>query len=332
MDPVAVVALARALIDRESTTGREAAVCDFLSAWLRRAGWVVTEQTVGETGRRNLLATLDPPVVVFSTHLDCVPPFIPSRVEGDRLYGRGACDAKGAIAAQIAAAERLRVEGERRVALLFVVGEERGSDGARAAAALACGTRAVVNGEPTDNRLATATRGVLRVRLRAQGRAAHSAYPERGESAIDKLIDALVALRSVPLPADPSLGPTFYTIGLIQGGLAPNVVPPSAEAEVTFRTVGHVDCLRGALKSLVPRVEVDELLEVPPVRFDPLPGFETAAFPFTTDVPWLAPWGRPCLLGPGSALVAHTDEEHVGLSELLEAVELYGRLARQLLA
>lgn len=332
MDPVDVVGLTRALVDLDSTTGREAAVSEYLAAWLRYAGYRVVEQPVGEPARRNLYATLDPPVVVLSTHLDCVPPFIPSRLEGDRLYGRGACDAKGAVAAQVAAAERLRAEGERRVGLLFVVGEERGSDGARAAAALAGGTRAFVNGEPTGNRLARATRGIWRVRWRARGRAAHSAYPERGESAIEKLADALVALRTIRLPKDPVLGRTVYTVGFIQGGVAPNVVPPAAEAEVMFRTVGPAVEVRRALAPIGPLVEMEDVLDMPPVRFDAVPGFETAVFPFTTDVPLLAPWGRPHLLGPGSALVAHTDEEHVSIPELFEAVELYVRLVRYLLA
>jgi acetylornithine deacetylase len=334
VDPVAVVDLARALVDVDSTTGSEAAVCDLLAAWLRRAGYHVVEQPVGGDRRRNLFATLDPPQVVLSTHVDCVPPFVPSRIEGDCLYGRGACDAKGAVAAQIAAVERLRRLGERRVGLLFVVGEERGSDGARAAAALAPGTtRAIVDGEPTGNRLARATRGAFRVRLRARGRAAHSSYPECGESAIEKLVDALVALRAAPWPSDPMLGRTHYTVGLVQGGIAPNVVPPAAEAEVVFRTTAPAADLREIVRRLAASsgVEVEEVLEVPPVQFAPLAGFDTAVFPFTTDVPFLAPWGRPVLVGPGSALVAHTDEEHVAIAELLEAVEVYTRVAEHLL-
>jgi len=223
VDPVA---LARELIDIDSTTGREGAAGRWLADSLRQLGFAVDEQRVDER-RFNVLATSDDPVVVFSTHFDCVPPFFPSRVEGTKLFGRGACDAKGILAAQVAAADRLREEGEDRVGLLFVVGEERGSDGARAADRAARGCRFLVDGQPTDNRLGIATRGILRLRLRASGRAAHSSFPELGVSAIDKLIDALVSLRSIPLPADAVLGRTHYTVGLISGGVAPNVVSPA---------------------------------------------------------------------------------------------------------
>lgn len=332
MDPVDVVALTRALVDLDSTTGREAPVVDYLAAWFRRAGYQVVEQPVGDGRRRNLLATIDPPRVVLSTHVDCVPPFFPSRLEGGRLYGRGACDAKGAVAAQIAAVERLRLEGERRVGLLFVVGEERGSDGARAAATLASGSHFIVTGEPTENRLAAATRGVLRVRLTARGRAAHSSTPEGGESAIEKLLDVLVALRRGAWPVDPVLGRTSYTVASVSGGVAPNVVPPSAEAEVTFRTVGALDELRAELCRLATGVKIEEVIDVPPARFEPVPGFETAVFSFATDAPFLAPWGQAFLVGPGSARLAHADAEHVEVAQLLEAAEIYRRLARTLLA
>ena len=231
------VAFARALINIDSTTGKEREAGDWLARELGGLGYTVVEQSV-DRGCANIVATIDAPHVVLSTHYDCVPPFFPSRVEDGRIYGRGACDAKGILAAQVAAAERLRSKGERRVGLLFVVGEERGSDGAAVANAAPAGSRFLINGEPTDNRLGTATRGVLRLRLRAVGRAAHSAAPEHGESAIDKVIDALVALRSIPLPSDPEMGSTFYSVGLIEGGVAPNVISPHATAEVLFRTIG----------------------------------------------------------------------------------------------
>ena len=226
MDPVA---LAQALVDIDSTTGREADAGRWLASFLKDRGFLVTEQPV-DGARFNIFATIDPPAVVLSTHFDCVPPFFGSRLAGDRLYGRGSCDAKGILAAQVAAVDTLRARGETRVGLLFVVGEERGSDGARVANGHANGCRFLVNGEPTDRRLGLATRGILRLKLRASGRAAHSSYPELGESAIEKLIDALVELRTIHLPSDRELGRTHYTIGLIAGGVAPNVVPPSAEA------------------------------------------------------------------------------------------------------
>jgi acetylornithine deacetylase len=330
MDSVDTLAFARALIDIDSTTGQETEAGRFLADSLRGLGYSVREQNV-ERGCFNVLATVDDPAVVFSTHFDCVPPFIPSRVADGRLYGRGACDAKGILAAQVAAAERLRAAGERRVGLLFVVGEERGSDGAAAANQIENGSRFLINGEPTDNRLAAATRGNLRVRLRAQGRAAHSAAPDQGESAIEKLLDALLQLRTVPLPSDPDLGTTFYTVGLIEGGVAPNVIPANASAEVMFRTVGSADDVLAALRTLGPRVAVEEVLRVRPIRMHTISGFDAHVFPFTTDVPLLDRWGKPLLVGPGSFLVAHTDQEFVSLHELDAAVEIYERLARRCL-
>jgi len=293
-------------------------------------GFAVTELPVSGD-RFNVVATAGPPAVVFSTHFDCVPPYFPSRIDGDRLIGRGTCDAKGILAAEVAAADRLRREGELRVGLLFVVGEERGSDGAKTANLAANGCRYLVNGEPTDSRLGIATRGTLRVRLRASGRASHSSYPELGESAIEKLLDAILELRAIELPADPVLGRTHYTIGLISGGVAPNVVPPSAEAEVMFRTVGDVADVRAAIRPLEKRVAIEQLLEVPTVKLMTVPGFETAVFPFTTDIPFLNAWGDALLFGPGSVHVAHTAEEFISIAELTRAVDSYVTIARELL-
>ena len=336
MDPVAAiepVALTRRLVDIDSTTGREAEVAGWLAAFLRGRGYDVTEQPVSN-GRFNVLARLHAPAeVVFSTHFDCVPPFFPSREERGLIFGRGACDAKGILAAQVAAAERLRAAGETRFALLFVAGEERGSDGARVANDSASGrVRFLINGEPTDNRLGAATRGILRVRLRAAGRAAHSSFPELGESAIDKLLDALMVIRGLELPADPLLGRTHYTVGLIDGGVAPNVVSPHASAELLFRTVGEGAPVRTALGVVEGLVAIEPVLDIPAVRMHVVPGFETAVFPYTTDVPLLTRWGTPLLIGPGSIHVAHTDEEHLAIQELHEAVDIYESLARRLLA
>jgi acetylornithine deacetylase len=359
-DPVDIVALTRGLVDIDSTTGREGAAGRWLADYLRGRGWAVEEQRVDDT-RFNVIATFpDPaqgpavaqgsrsrdasadgrsqaeavsPAVVFSTHFDCVPAFFPSRVEGDRLYGRGACDAKGILAAQVAAAEALRRDGESRIGLVFVVGEERGSDGARAANdAARHGSRFLINGEPTDNRLGLATRGILRLKLRASGRAAHSAFPELGESAIDKLIDALIELRSIELPSDPVLGRTHYTVGLISGGVAPNVVSPSAEAEVMFRITSNAAEVRRAVAPLERRVTIEHVLDVPPVRLKTVPGFDAAVFPYTTDIPFLPRWGEPLLFGPGSIHVAHTADEFVSIGELMAAAGHYATLARALLS
>ena len=249
------------------------------------------------------------------------------------MFGRGACDAKGILAAQMAAAERLRATGEERVGLLFIVGEERGSDGAPVANMLAPdGVEYLVNGEPTENRLATATRGALRVRLHADGRAAHSAFPLLGSSAIDKLLDALMVIRGLDLPQDSDLGRTHYSVGLIEGGVAPNVVSPSATAELMFRTVSNGVDVRQALEVVESLVSIETVLDVPAVRFLTLPGFDTAVFPFTSDVPLLDRWGQPLLLGPGSIHLAHTPDEHIAVDELLAAVGIYEGLAQQLLA
>lgn len=326
-----VVGLTRALVDIDSTTGSEAKAGEWLATFLQDAGFAVVRQRV-DVARFNILATVGPPDVVLSTHFDCVPPFFPSRLEGARLYGRGSCDAKGILAAQVGAADTLRHLGETRVGLLFVVGEERGSDGARVANGLASGCRFLVNGEPTDNRLGIATRGALRLRLRASGRAAHSSFPELGESAIEKLVDALVELRSIALPSDPVLGRTHYTIGLIAGGVAPNVVPEAAEAEVMFRTVGDAAAVRRAVEPLEQRVVVEHVLEIPPVKLTSVPGFPSAVFPYTTDIPFLARWGQPLLFGPGSVHLAHTADEHVAIPELEAAVGHYVAIARDLLA
>lgn len=330
MDPLDVVGWTRALVDIDSTTGREGPAGEWLARELGALGWQVVRQPVTE-GRFNVYASsAAPPTVVFSTHFDCVPPFFPSRIDDGRLHGRGACDAKGILAAQVAAATRLRAGGADDVALLFVVGEERGSDGAAVANGLSPSPRYLVNGEPTDSRLATATRGALRVRLSAAGRAAHSSNPELGESAIEKLVDTLVALRALDLPADPVLGRTHYTVGLVSGGLAPNVVPPAASAEVMFRTVGPSADVLERLAPLRRWVEHEVVLDVPAVRMITVPGFDTAVFSFATDVPRLDAWGEPLLFGPGSIQVAHTDHEYVDIAELEAAVGAYDRLARAL--
>ena len=341
MDSVDIVSLTRSLVDIDSTTGREGEAGRWLAGYLRGRGFEVIEQRVGDNRfnviampgivGKELVAQAFRPALVFSTHFDCVPPFFPSRVDGDRLYGRGSCDAKGILAAMVAAADRLRLDGESRVGLVFVVGEERGSDGARAANTAANGCRFLVNGEPTDNRLGRATRGILRLKLTASGRAAHSSFPELGESAIDKLIDALVELRAIELPDDPILGRTHYSVGLISGGVAPNVVSPSAEAEVMFRTVGDAAEVRRAVATLERHVRIDHVLDVRPVRLKTVPGFDSAVFPYTTDIPFLSAWGEPLLFGPGSIHVAHTADESVSIAELGRAADHYVRIARTLL-
>lgn len=332
-----VFELTRRLIDLDSVTPHEQAVgrflADYLAPWADRYGGRLERLPV-ENGRENILVHWGDPVVTLSTHQDTVPPFIPSREDDDFIWGRGACDAKGIIAAMIGAAQGLLADGVRGFALLFVVGEERGSAGARAAARDPRGSRFLINGEPTGNRLALGSKGALRFEISAAGRMAHSAYPELGESAIDKLLDALARIRVIPLPSDPVLGPATLNIGTLSGGRAPNVIPGEAKAEIMFRLVGDPGPLRRAVAAAVTGLAAArEVLCIPALRLEALPGFETTVVSYTTDIPVFAgAWGRPLLLGPGSIHVAHTEREHIPKRELQEAVVLYQRLVRSLLA
>jgi acetylornithine deacetylase len=329
-----VVALTRQLVDIESITGNEACVGETLYRELCRHGYQTGKMPVDGT-RFNVLATTSEephPAVVFSTHMDTVPPFIPSSEDEGRVYGRGSCDAKGIIAVQIAAAEKLRQEGIG-VGLLFVVGEERDSQGAKRANDLPIGARFLVNGEPTENRLAVASKGTLRIELTASGRMAHSAYPELGESAIDKLIVALTRLRAMALPSAEGIGPCTFNIGLIEGGRAPNVIPDRARAHLLYRLVGPTEELRRQIVETVGDLaQVDFYLEIPFMRFRVLDGLPTMVAAFTTDIPALTKWGEPLLIGPGSIHVAHTDGEYVEKRQLSEAVELYCGITRKLIS
>ena len=327
------VTLTRQLVDIESITGNEAAVGNYLYGELCRLGYQAARTPV-EDDRFNVYA-ISPdhanPAIVFSTHMDTVPPFIPSSEDATRIYGRGSCDAKGIIAAQIAAAERLRHEGIY-VGLLFVAGEERDSLGAQVAnqhAPERC--RYLVNGEPTENRIALASKGTLRVEITARGRMAHSAYPELGESAIDKLIPALARLRAMPLPSDPEIGACTLNIGIIEGGRAPNVIPDYAHADLSYRLIGPSDELRRQILATAgDQVEVTFPLELPFLRLRTVAGLPTMIAAYTTDIPKLTNWGEPLLLGPGSIHVAHTDGEYIEKRQLHEAIELYCTIARKL--
>ncbi|HXU15129.1 MAG TPA: M20/M25/M40 family metallo-hydrolase [Terriglobales bacterium] len=327
-----VVAFTRRLIDIESITGNEGPVGKFLAQELLLLGYEV-KVTMTEGERANLFATSEQepsPAVVFSTHMDTVPPFIPSSEDAGRVYGRGACDAKGIIATQIAAAERLKQEGIF-VGLLFLVGEERDSLGARIANEQANRCEFLINGEPTENRVATASKGALRVELTATGRMAHSAYPELGESAIDKLVEALYRLRGMKLPENPEVGPSTMNIGLIEGGRAPNVIPDKARALLLFRLVAPSEPLRQQIVSAVSDlVKVEFTLDIPFVRLRTFEGLPTMVAKFTTDIPALSHWGQPLLLGPGSIHVAHSAGEYVEKKQLSEAIELYCAITRKL--
>jgi acetylornithine deacetylase len=327
-------ALTRRLIDIESVTANESAVGDFLCDELRRRG-LDTQKMPVDGARANVLATWpghDRPEIVFSTHMDTVPPFITSSEDTGRIYGRGSCDAKGIIAAQIVAAETLRGSGVF-VGLLFLVGEERDSIGAKLANQQPIGARFMINGEPTENKLALASKGALHVELVARGKMAHSAYPELGESAIDKLVEALHRLHAMKLPSDPEVGPCTKNVGSIQGGRAPNVISDYAKADLFYRLVGPAEGLRREIMGAVGELaEVRFTRETPFLRLRTLDGLPTMVAAFTTDIPSLPNWGEPLLLGPGSIHVAHTEGEFVEKAQLMEAVEIYCAMARKLSA
>ena len=327
-----VFALTRSLVDIESTTGKERAVGEFLHHKLEQRGWQAELQRV-EADRFNVIAIppATKPKIFFSTHMDTVPPFIPSSEDEERIWGRGACDAKGIIAAQVVAAEKLRSSGIA-AGLLFVVGEERDSLGAKIANENPRGARFLINGEPTENRLAAASKGTLRVEVVAHGKMAHSAYPELGDSAIDKLVTALMRLREIPMPESEDVGPTSVNVGIIEGGRAPNVIADFAKAHLLYRLVGPTEELKQNIAEAVKPCEAHFVLEIPFKRLRTLDGIPTMIAKFTTDIPALSNWGEPLLLGPGSIHVAHTEREHVEKKQLVEAVELYVRIAKQILA
>jgi len=325
-------ALTRRLIDIESITRNESAVGDFLCDELRRRGTEAHRMPV-EGARTNVLAVWPGharPEIVFSTHMDTVPPFIPSSEDDGCIYGRGACDAKGIIATQILAAEKLRGAGIF-VGLLFLVGEERDSIGARVANQHPIGARFMINGEPTENKLALASKGALQVELVARGKMAHSAYPELGESAIDKLVEALHRLHAMKLPEDAEVGPCTKNVGAIQGGRAPNVISDFAKADLFYRVVGPTEALRREITQAVGDLaEVRFTRETPFLRLRTMEGLPTMVAAFGTDIPSLTNWGEPLLLGPGSIHVAHTEREFVEKAQLRDAVEIYCSLAKQL--
>ncbi len=334
-----VFELTRALVDIESITGNEAPAASYLFdrlAAIASATGGTVERIEVPGGRFDVLAVWGSPLVTLSTHIDTVPPFFPSREDETHIWGRGACDAKGIIAAMAVAAEKLLAAGTRDFALLFVIGEERNSAGAQAAARTPRGSKYLVNGEPTENKLALGGKGVLRYEAIATGRMAHSAYPELGQSAIESLLDVLELFRKIPLPVDSVLGASTMNIGTISGGRAPNVIADAARAEVMIRLVGDPAPVRRAFAAAaakVERVELKEVLCIPAVRLESVPGYPTTIVAFASDVPELSPaWGKPLMFGPGSIHVAHTDGERISKKELLEAVDAYADIVQQLIS
>ncbi len=330
-----LVELSRELISIPSITGSELEVARFLNSYLKTLNYRVELQEVA-ANRVNIIATTaSAPAVVLSTHLDTVPPHIGASEDEEYIYGRGACDAKGIIAAQIFAAEKLRAEDVEEVGLLFTVDEEAGSEGARVANdhLLASSCRYLINGEPTENKLAVGSKGSLRLRIKTEGQAAHSAYPEFGESAIEKLLDVLNDVRNCVWPADESFGETTCNIGTMSGGVRSNVIPADAEADLQIRLTTPADTIKRVLEKVIDgRAQVEYLSVSEPLKMLALDGFDSCVVRFTTDIPYLTNWGTPLLLGPGSIRDAHTNHERVGKRELFEAVELYVKLARTVLS
>ncbi len=327
--------LTRALVDIDSVTPNEEEVGVFIADYLRelaeRTGGHVEMMSV-EPHRFNVFACWGEPVVTLSTHMDTVPPFYGSREDEKFIWGRGACDTKGIIASMIKAVEGLLDAGDRDFALLFVVGEERNSAGAYFAAKHPRGSRYIINGEPTENKLALGSKGALRFEIIAGGKMAHSAYPELGESAIGKLLDALEKIRRIKLPVDAVLGASTLNIGTITGGRAPNVIPDHAMAEIFIRLVDDGNLTRAAVAEAVKGLaEAKEILVIPALHLGALDGFETSVVSYTTDIPAFGKaWGQPFLFGPGSIHFAHTDAERVPKAELVGAVTIYQNIVRQL--
>jgi acetylornithine deacetylase len=328
---VDVVALAAELLAIPSTTREEGRAVDFVARWLVARGWNVNVQEV-TPGRGNVWATRKGGGVTLSTHLDTVPPYVPPRSEGGKLFGRGACDAKGIAAAMLAAADGLVAAGEERVDLLFVVGEERGSDGARLANQLPTTSKFLINGEPTESILASGSKGALRFIARTRGREAHSAYPHLGESAIEPMLQLLQELKALKLPTDKILGETTVNIGLMRGGTEANIIPGMAEAEMMIRLVGDPAPVKKVIdRWAAGRAEIEYGSYTPAMHFHTVPGFAAKPVAFATDVPLLGNWGTPLLFGPGSIHVAHTTDEFIDVDELRASVGHYGRLVRSLL-
>lgn len=333
-----VVALAQQLMAIDSTSGHEGEMMAHVHQLLEQRGWGITRIPVSE-GRFAVLARAGAhgPVITLSTHLDTVPPYIPPRLDGDVLWGRGACDAKGIAAAMIAAGDTLRAEGAP-VALLFVVGEEVTHDGAHAAneafaaRAVPATSRVIVNGEPTESTLALGTKGAIRVTVRTKGQAAHSAYPHLGHSATRDLVKLLAELDTVTFPTEPLFGETTVNIGSLAGGVADNVVAPWAEARLMIRLVTPEDEVRRIVERWADgRASLEWGPMVPPVKLGVVDGFATSVAAFATDIPALTNWGTPFLFGPGSIHVAHRDDEFIAIDELMAAVDAYERIVRAVL-
>ncbi len=327
-----VFELTKKLVNIPSVTGSESQIADYLCDYLQRGDFVVQEQTVAG-GRRNILAIKAvPPKVIFCTHMDTVPPYFPASEDENYIYGRGACDAKGIMASMICAAQNLKKEGAAGTGLLFVVGEETDSVGAKMANSLKAGSEFIIVGEPTENKLGQGHKGVVTLKIMARGKSAHSAFPHLGESAVEKLLDALQKIRALDFGEDEILGKSFINIGTVEGGVAHNVIANYAEAKVSIRSVINSEKIIAKVRKVVDQeAEIEVLNQSEPQQLFTVPDFEQVVLPFCTDIPYLKKFGRPLLIGPGTAQVAHTENEKIAKSQLSEAVEIYQKLAKKLL-
>jgi acetylornithine deacetylase len=327
-----VFELTKKLVSIPSVTGNETQIADYLCDYLKGEDFVVKEQTV-EAGRRNVLAIAGvPPKVILCTHLDTVPPHFPASEDEHYIFGRGACDAKGIMASMILAARNLKKQGITGIGLLFVVGEETNSIGAKMANSLNVGSEFIIVGEPTENKLGKGHKGLVALKIVARGKTAHSAFPHLGESAIEKLLDALQKLRALDFAEDELFGKSFVNIGTIEGGVAHNVIAEHAQAEVSVRSALNTNKIIAKIKEAVnKKVEIETLTQSEPQRLFTVSDFEHIVLPFCTDIPHLKNFGRPLLIGPGSPLVAHTENEKIAKRQLTEAIEIYQKLAKKLL-
>lgn len=329
-----VVELATALIDIESTSGQEKPMSDFLEQYLSPRGWQVTlQQVVGE--RFNVWATrpgVSDPRVVLNTHIDTVPPYFPSSNDGELLRGRGACDTKSLLAAQLLAAERLVAEGEDQIGLLYVVGEEVDHVGMIAANKLNIDPAFLIVGEPTESKLVLRQKGILKVNLSASGKAGHSGYPHTGISAIEPLLDVLQELRQEDWPGSEALGETTLNIGVIEGGRAANVIPDQARAELLFRVVTSHAAVEERLRQITKdRLDIQVVAKNDPTELTVFEGYETAVVSFNTDIPYLKFSGKSLLYGAGSILDAHTAREFIRIDDLRALPETYYGLVKECL-
>lgn len=327
-----LIELTKTLVNIPSVTGSEAAIADFLSSYLRSQGFDLEKQEVEEK-RRNILGVFHPsPRLILCTHMDTVPPFYGAREDESFIYGRGACDAKGIMASMIFAAQELSKEGMKKIGLLFVVGEETDSVGAKMAGSLNVDSEYIIVGEPTENKMGSGHKGIVNLIISAEGKSAHSAFPDLGESAIEKLLDVLQEIRGLDFREDPILGKTVINIGKIEGGLAFNVIADSASAEVSFRSgLNSYEIIEKVKAVAGQRARIEVISQSEPQVLFTIPGFEQAVLPYGTDIPYLKRFGRPLLLGPGSALVAHTENERVDKKQLFDGVEIYKKIVKILI-